>query len=161
MLTNFSTIQARIDHLVRLEDDKEKGILDYLPKKETTKLEKEMQRLNIQMGGFKEMTNLPDALFIIDPIKDAIAFTEAKKLNIPVVAVVDSNCNPDNIAYPIPANDDAIKTIRLICSKIADAVIEGKAAQSTQEVETEEVLPEEAKEPVVVLGSYTFDPEED
>jgi len=161
MLTNFSTIQARIDHLVRLEDEKEKGGLDYLPKKETAKLDKEIQRLNEQMGGFKEMTTLPDALFIVDPIKDAIALTEAKILNIPVVAVVDSNCNPDNIAYPIPANDDAIKTIRLVCSKIADAVIEGRAAQISQEVEAVVELPTEGEEPVGVMGSYTFNPEED
>ncbi len=160
MLTNFSTIQARIDHLVRLEDDKEKGELDYLPKKETVKLDKEIQRLNEQMGGFKEMTTLPDALFIVDPIKDAIAFIEAKKLDIPVVAVTDTNCNPDSIAYPIPANDDAIKTIRLVCSKIADAVIEGKAAQISQEVEGEASLPAEEEAPVGVLGSYTFNPEE-
>jgi small subunit ribosomal protein S2 len=113
------------------------------------------------MGGFKEMTTLPDALFIVDPLKDEIAFTEAKRLGIPVVAIVDTNCNPDNIAYPIPANDDAIKTIRLVCSKIADSVIEGQALGSSQEMEAEETQTLESGEPIEVLGSYTFNPEED
>lgn len=161
MLTNFTTIQSRIDHLVRLEDKKDKGELDSLPKKETSKLDKKIQRLNEQMGGFKEMTTLPDALFIVDPLKDEIAFTEAKRLGIPVVAIVDTNCNPDNIAYPIPANDDAIKTIRLVCSKIADSVIEGKALGTSQEIEAEETPTSDDGEPIEVLGSYTFNPEED
>ncbi len=161
MLTNFTTIQSRIDHLVRLEDKRGKGELDSLPKKETSKLDKKIQRLNEQMGGFKEMTTLPDALFIVDPLKDEIAFTEAKRLGIPVVAIVDSNCNPDNIAYPIPANDDAIKTIRLVCSRIANSVIEGKALRTSQEMEAEETQTLEDGEPIEVLGSYTFNPEED
>jgi len=161
MLTNFTTIQTRIDHLVRLEDRREKGELDSLPKKETSKLDKKLQRLNDQMGGFKEMTSLPDALFIVDPVKDGIAFTEAQKLGIPIVAIVDTNCNPDNITFPIPANDDAIKTIRLICSRIADSVLEGKALRTSQETEAEEASTLESGEPVEVLGSYTFNPEED
>ena len=160
MLTNFTTIQSRIDHLVRLEDKREKGELDSLPKKETSKLDKKIQRLNEQMGGFKEMTTLPNALFIVDTIKDEIAFTEAKRLDIPVVAIVDSNCNPDNIAYPIPANDDAIKTIRLVCSKIADSVIEGKELRTSQEMKTEETQTLEDGESTEVLDSYTFNPEE-
>jgi len=126
MLTNFTTIQARIDHLVRLEDQQVRGEFERLPKKEALKLEEQISHLNRQMGGFKEMTNLPDTLFIVDPIKDEIALAEAKRVGIPVVAVVDTNCNPDNIDYPIPANDDAIRAVKLICSKIADAVIEGK-----------------------------------
>jgi len=160
MLTNFTTIQSRIDHLVRLEDKKEKGELINLPKKETSKIDKKIQRLNEQMGGFKEMTSLPDALFIVDPIKDSIAFTEAKKLGIPIVAVVDTNCNPDNINYPIPANDDAIKTIRLVCSRIADSVIEGKALGTSQEIEADETQTLENGDPIEVSGSYTFNPEE-
>ena len=160
MLTNFATIQARIDYLVRLEDRREKGELDYLTKKEKGRLEKEIQRLNEQMGGFKEMTSLPGALFIADPIKDKIAFAEALKKDIPVIAVVDSNCNPDNIDYPIPANDDAIKAIKLICSKIADAIIEGKTAQLSGEAETAELTSVESEEPIEILGSYTFNPEE-
>ena len=161
MLTNFTTIQSRIDHLVRLEDKREKGELDSLPKKETSKLDKKIQRLNEQMGGFKEMTTLPDALFIVDPLKDEIAFTEAKRLGIPVVAIVDSNCNPDNIAYPIPANDDAIKTIRLVCSRIANSVIEGKELRTSQEMKAEETQTLADGEPIEVLGSYSFNPEVD
>lgn len=161
MLTNFATIQSSIDHLVRIEDKRKKGEMDSLPKKETSKLDKKIQRLNEQMGGFKEMTTLPDALFIVDPLKDEIAFAEAKKLGIPVVAIIDSNCNPDNIAYPIPANDDAIKTIRLVCSRIANSVIEGKALRTSQEMEAEETQTLEDGEPIEVLGSYTFNPGED
>ena len=158
MLTNFATIQARIDYLVRLEDRKARGELDYLPKKERLKLEEEIQRLNRQMGGFKEMTSLPGALFIIDPIKEKNTLAEAKKMGIPVVAVVDTNCDPSEIDYPIPANDDAIKAIKLICSKIADAILEGKAAKEAELVETSE-LPAEVKTTKKV-ESYTFTPEE-
>ena len=159
-LTNFATIQNRIDYLVRLEDKKEKGEFDSLPKKERVRLEKEIMRLNAQMGGFKEMTTLPGALFIADPIKDKIALAEAKKLDIPVVALADTNCNPDNIDYPIPANDDAIRAIRLICSKIADAVIEGKELAISEEAEAAELVTAEPEESIEVLGSYTFNPEE-
>mgnify|MGYP001050439767 CR=1 FL=1 len=157
MLTNFAVIQKRIDYLVRLEDRSEKGEFDSLPKKERMKLEKEILRLGRQIGGFKEVTSLPGALFITDPIKDKIAFAEAKKLDIPVVAVVDTNCNPEDVDYPIPANDDAIKAIRLVCSKIADAVIEGKSMLEAAELATEQ----EPEEAIEVLGSYTFSPEED
>ena len=157
MLTNFAVIQKRIDYLVRLEDRSEKGEFDSLPKKERMKLEKEILRLGRQIGGFKEVTSLPGTLFITDPIKDKIAFAEAKKLDIPVVAVVDTNCNPEDVDYPIPANDDAIKAIRLVCSKIADAVIEGKSMLEAAELATEQ----EPEEAIEVLGSYTFSPEED
>jgi len=126
MLTNFTTIQARIDYLVRLEDQQARGELAYMSKKESLKLGEEIAKLNRQMGGFKEMTSLPDILFIIDPLKEKIAIAEAKRMDIPIVAIVDTNCNPEEVDYPIPANDDAIRAIRLICSKIADAVIEGK-----------------------------------
>ena len=130
VLTNFATIQARIDYLVRLEDQKERGDFERLPKKEALKVEEEILRLNRQMGGFKELTNLPDALFIVDPTKERIAIAEARRVGIPVVAIVDTNCNPDNIDYPIPANDDAIRTIKLICTKIADSVIEGRTGEA-------------------------------
>jgi small subunit ribosomal protein S2 len=160
MLTNFAVIQARIDHLVRLENKKDKGELDLLPKKERVKIEKEISRLNTQMQGFKEMTTLPGALFVVDPIKDKIAFTEAKKLGIPVVAIADTNCNPDNIDYAIPANDDAVKAIKLICSKIADAIIKGKAEAFSGEAAAVKLTAEgEREEAVEVLGSYTFEPE--
>jgi small subunit ribosomal protein S2 len=161
MLTNFAVIQARIDHLVRLENKRDKGELDLLPKKERVRIEKEISHLNTQMGGFKEMTTLPGALFITDPIKDKIAFTEAKKLGIPVIAIVDTNCNPDGIDYPIPANDDAVKAIKLICSKIADAIIEGKTEAFSGEAGVTKLVAEgEREEAIEILGSYTFEPEE-
>ncbi|MFC1900621.1 30S ribosomal protein S2 [Chloroflexota bacterium] len=126
ILTNFATIQARIDYLVRLEDQQARGEFNRLPKKETMKLEKEIAKLNRQMGGIKEMTTLPDALFIVDPPKEKIALAEAKRMGIPVVGIADTSCDPDEIDYPVPANDDAIRAIKLICNKMADAVVEGK-----------------------------------
>jgi len=141
MLTNFNTIQGRIDYLVRLEDKKSRGELDYLSKKDKLKVEKEMAKLNKLMGGFKEMTSLPGAIFIIDPTKEKIALSEAKKVGVKLVATVDTNCDPDGIDYIVPANDDAIKAIKVICSRIADAVLEGKMlaeAGETKETEAEE-----------------------
>jgi small subunit ribosomal protein S2 len=142
MLTNFATIQARVDQLVRLEDQEAKGELSRLSKKEAGKITEKIAHLNKQMGGFKEMTRLPGALFIIDPTKEKIALAEAKRMGIPVVAIVDTNCNPDEIDHPIPANDDAIRAVKLICNKIAEAVLEGKAGIATA-VPTE-VLEEKA-----------------
>jgi small subunit ribosomal protein S2 len=159
MLTNFATIQARIDYLVRLEDRKARGGFDYLTKKESLKLEDEITRLNRQMGGFKEMTKFPGALFIIDPSKERIAIAEARRTGIPIVAIVDTNCDPDEIDHPIPANDDAVRAIKLICSKIADAALEGKAARELAEVEEmAEMVSEEAETPEI-LESLTFTPE--
>jgi len=131
MLTNFATIQTRVDQLVRLEDQQARGELARLSKKEVGKISEKISRLNKQMGGFKEMTRLPGALFIIDPIKEKIALAEAHRMSIPVVGIVDTNCNPDEIDHPIPANDDAIRAVKLICQKIADAVLEGKAGMAT------------------------------
>jgi small subunit ribosomal protein S2 len=130
ILTNFVNIQARIDYLVRLEDQQAKGEFARLPKTEALLLEKEMARLNRNMGGIKEMTSLPACLFIVDPPKEKIALAEAKRMGIPVVAIADTSCNPDEIDYPIPANDDAIRAIKLICNKIADAILEGIAGQA-------------------------------
>ena len=161
MLTNFGNIQARIDYLVRLEDRRDKGELDLLGKKERSRLEKKIEHLNGQMGGFKEMTSFPGALFISDPLKDKIALSEARKVGIPVVAITDTNCNPDFIDYPIPANDDAIKAIRLIAGKIADAVIEGRGMYATDQVDEGEAGAPETEEPVEVLRSYTFNPDEE
>jgi len=144
VLTNFATIQSRIDHLVRLEDQQARGEFNRLPKKEALKLGEEILRLNRQVGGFKEMTSLPAALFIIDITKENIALAEAKRVGIPVVAVVDTNCNPIDIDYPIPANDDAIKAIKLVCSKIADAIIEAKISEAA--IPTEEEPAEDAEE---------------
>ncbi len=151
VLTNFATIQARIDHLVRLEDQHTRGEFNRLPKKEGLKLEDEISRLNRQMGGFKEMTSLPSALFIVDPTKEKIALAEAKRIGIPVVAIVDSNCNPDDIDYPIPANDDAIRAIKLICNKIAGSVLEGKTGEAVvlAEVGEEELEVTETAEPLI------------
>ena len=161
MLTNFAVIQARIDHLVRLENRRDKGELEVLPKKERVKIEKEIFHLNTQMGGFKEMTTLPSALFIADPIKDDIALKESTRLGIPVIAIVDTNCNPEGIDYPIPANDDAVKAIRLISSRIADAVVEGKAEAFSREEVTATLAGVDGREQDIdTFGSYTFEPDE-
>lgn len=152
VLTNFTTIQGRIDHLVRLEDQQARGDFARLPKKEAMKLNEEIKRLNRNLGGFKEMTSLPDAIFIIDPTKEGIALAEARRVGIPVVAIVDTNCNPDDIDYPIPANDDAIRAIKLITSKIADAIIENRIgeivvpAEAIEEVQAEEEMVTEEAE---------------
>ena len=144
-LTNFATIQSRIDYLVRLEDQQSRGDFSRLPKKEALKLGEEIARLNRQLGGIKEMTRLPNAMFIVDPTKDKIAMAEAQRINIPIIAIVDTNCNPADIDNPIPANDDAIRAIRLVCSKMADAVNEGKlGAAANPAQEEDEVVSEEA-----------------
>ena len=151
-LTNFATIQKRIDYLVRLEDQKDRGELSRLPKNEALKLEKEIIRLNRLIGGFKEMTSLPTALFIVDITKERAALAEAKRVGVPVVAIADTNCDPTDIDYSIPTNDDAIKSIRLITSKIADAVLEGKIGEAPAQTETEieELVAEEAPEPYIL-----------
>jgi len=157
VLTNFATIQSRIDYLVLLEDRKARGEFKRLPKKEALKLDEKIVRLNKLVGGFKEMTSLPGALFIVDPTRERIALAEAKRVGIPVIAMVDSNCNPDDIDYPIPCNDDAIRAIRLICSRVADAVIEGRAevAMVTVGEETAETELMESVKPLI----YTPDDE--
>ena len=125
-LTNFKTIQSRIDYLVQLETRKEKGEFDVLPKKESLKLEAAIVRLNRYLGGIKEMTEMPGALFVIDVGKEAIAVAEARRVGVPIVALVDSDCDPNLIDYPIPGNDDAIRSIRLITSRIATSILEGE-----------------------------------
>jgi small subunit ribosomal protein S2 len=125
-LTNFSTIQKRIARLRELEGMRQQGTFDLLPKKEVSKLTEELTKLERFLGGIKDMHRLPDAIFIVDPKKERIAVLEAKKLHIPIIAVIDTNCDPDEIDYPIPGNDDAIRAVRLIVGKIADAIIEGK-----------------------------------
>jgi small subunit ribosomal protein S2 len=125
-LTNFATIQKRINRLRELENMKVQGDFDRLPKKEVVKLQDEMAKLERFLGGIKDMHRLPDALFIIDPKKERIAVLEARKLKIPIIATIDTNCDPEEIDYPIPGNDDAIRAVKLIVSKIADAMIEGK-----------------------------------
>ena len=160
-LTNFGTIQTRIDYLVRLEDQKEKGAFNQLPKKEVLKIEEEITRLNLRMAGFKEMTNLPSVMFVIDTIKEDIALAEARRVGIPVVAVVDTNSNPDNIDYPIPANDDAIRAIRLVCSRIADSVIEGKNSMVIESTEEGEGESPEETEAAPENGSYVYTPDDE
>jgi small subunit ribosomal protein S2 len=158
VLTNFATIQARIDQLVRLEDQKSRGDFERLPKKEALKLEEGILRLNRQMGGFKEMTSLPNALFIVDPTKERIALAEARRMGIPLVAIVDTNCNPNEIDYPIPANDDAIKAIKLVCTKIADAIIEGKTGGVVAQAEVGEEKALEKSETVEITEPLIFTP---
>ena len=136
-LTNFSTIQKRIDYLVELEQRKAKGELFSLPKKEALKLNDQITRLNRYLGGIKEMTAMPGALFVIDVGKESIAVNEAKRVGVPVVALVDTDCNPTEIDYPIPGNDDAIRSIRLVTSHIADAYIEGKNRRLAEESRTD------------------------
>jgi small subunit ribosomal protein S2 len=129
MLTNFTTIKRSIDRLKKIEAMAEDGTYDLLTKKETLQLERERAKLEKSLGGIKGMTRLPGAVFIIDPKKELIAVREARKLGVPVVAVVDTNCDPDEIDYVIPGNDDAIRAIRLFASKMADACMDGAAAR--------------------------------
>ncbi len=126
MLTNFKTIQLRIRRLKELEQMEAEGVLDVLTKKEAQKLRHEMEKLEKYLGGIKEMNRLPGALFVVDPRKERIAVSEARKLNIPIVGIVDTNCDPDEIDYVIPGNDDAIRAVRLLTGRMADAVIEGR-----------------------------------
>lgn len=123
--TNFTTIQGRIDHLVQLEERKLKGQFQVLPKREVQRLEDRISRLNRYLGGIKEMTRLPAAIFIVDIGKEKIAVAEARRMKVPIIALVDTDCDPSLVDYPIPGNDDAIRSIRLVTRKIADAVLEG------------------------------------
>ena len=139
MMTNFNTITLRIKRLNQLRKMEEDGTFDLLPKKEVIKLKLEIEKLEKFMGGIQNMKKLPGALFIVDPRKERIAVSEAKKLNIPIVAIVDTNCDPDDVDYVIPGNDDAIRAVKLIASVMADAVLEGKQGeQGSAAVEAEE-----------------------
>lgn len=133
MLTNFKTIQTRIKRLHELEKMEEDGTFALLPKKEVIVLRHEMAKLEKYLGGIKEMKKLPDAIFVIDPRKEHNTILEARKLHIPVVATVDTNCDPDEVDYLMPANDDAIRAVRLLTSKMADAILEGKASAVDEE----------------------------
>ncbi len=145
-LTNFHTIQGRIDYLVRLEDAKARGELEHLTKKEGLRTDEEITRLNRYLGGIKEMTNLPGAVFIIDTTKEDIAVAEALRTDIPIAALVDTNCDPEVIDYPLPSNDDAIRAIKLITARVADAVLEG--------LTTREYAQKAAEEAEVEVGAY-------
>ena len=138
MLTNFRTIRKRIDRLDQLKTMSEDGTFALLPKKEVVKLQLEIEKLEKFLGGVKNMRGLPKAMFIVDPHKERIAVSEAMKLNIPIVAIVDTNCNPDEIDYVIPGNDDAIRAVKLIAGAMADAVLEGRQGQQdAPEAQTE------------------------
>ena len=142
MMTNFKTIQRRIKRLEQLHQMQEDGTFNLLPKKEVVKLELEIEKLEKFLGGIKTMDKLPGALFVVDPRKEKIAVSEAKKLGIPVVAIVDTNCDPDDVDYVIPGNDDAIRAVKLIAGAMADAIIEARQGQADV---TEEVAEAEAE----------------
>ena len=140
MLTNFSTIKTRIDRLAQLRKMEEDGTFALLPKKEVVKLNLEIEKLEKYLGGIKNMKKLPAALFIVDPRKERNAVAEARKLNIPIIAIVDTNCDPDEVDYVIPGNDDAIRAVKLIAGTISNAIIEGRqgeqfAAEASEEAE--------------------------
>jgi small subunit ribosomal protein S2 len=158
MLTNFRTIRKRIDRLFELEKMEADGVFDVLPKKEVLRLKHEQQKLQKFLSGIREMKKLPAAVFIIDPRKEKIAVAEARKLNIPIVAIVDTNCDPDEIDYMIPGNDDAIRAVKLITSRMADAVLEGlQGYQMSQEAaqmpkdDDEDFVDDEAEEKPAVM----------
>ncbi|SFH49635.1 small subunit ribosomal protein S2 [Tindallia magadiensis] len=133
MLTNYQTIKKRIHRLRELEKMEEDGTFDLLPKKEVIQLRHEMDRLEKFLGGIKDMKEMPKAVFVVDPRKERIAILEAKKLGIPVIAIVDTNCDPDEVDYVIPGNDDAIRAVKLLASTMADAVLEGRQGFQTEE----------------------------
>ncbi len=155
MLTNFSTIRKSIEKLKKLETAREDGTYERLPKKEVSQLEKDREHLEWNLGGIKEMRNPPGAIFVIDTMKERTAVLEANRLGIPVIAIVDTNCDPDEIDYVIPGNDDAIRAIRLITSKIADAALEGRRIrEKTQTERPASTSPQEAKpEPVMATAA--------
>ena len=152
-LTNFKTIRKRIDRLTELETMEQDGTFDVLPKKEVVLLRKEMEKLNKNLGGIKEMTEIPDVIFLVDPKKEHIAVKEARKLNIPIIGLVDTNCDPNDVDYVIPGNDDAIRAVKLITDVMANAIIEGKQGESldgeeAQVVEGQDNEPESMEEVV-------------
>ena len=144
MLTNFQTIQSRIRYLRDLETRRDRGDFERLPKKEVQRLQDDIARLERTLGGIKDMRRLPGALFIIDTRKERTAVLEARRLEIPIIALADTNCDPDEMDYPIPANDDAIRAVRLLCTKIADAAVEGRRELEARQKDSEQAREEEA-----------------
>ncbi len=138
MLTNFKTIESRIERLKKIEAMEEDGTFDVLPKKEVIKLKKEQEKLQKNLGGIKEMGGVPDMMFVVDPRKERICIQEAHILGIPLVGICDTNCDPEELDYVIPGNDDAIRAVKLLVSKMADAVIEGNQGQDAEAADTEE-----------------------
>jgi len=158
MLTNFQTIQARIHRLDDLEERRDTGGFERLPKKEVIKLEDQIERLNKLLGGIRKLGRLPDAVFIVDPQREHIVVAEALRLGVPIIAMVDTNCDPTVVDWPIPANDDAIRAIRLVTSRIADAALEGKTLRESAFIETadeDEEGREEAEELAAVAAEVT------
>ncbi|MBV9614280.1 MAG: 30S ribosomal protein S2 [Ktedonobacteraceae bacterium] len=155
MLTNFQTIQSRIRYLRDLEARRDRGDFERLPKKEVQHLQDDMQRLERILGGIKDMRRLPNAIFIIDTRKERTAVMEARRLEIPIIALADTNCDPDEMDYPIPANDDAIRAVRLLCAKIADAAVEGRRELEAQQKDTEPA--EESGEPTPAVEIATLE----
>ncbi len=154
-LTNFHTIRSRVDYLFELEKVMEDEAFQLLPKKEAKKLERERQKLDYLLGGIRKMRGIPDALFVIDTRKEHTTVKEAKKLRIPVIAVIDTNCDPEDADYPIPGNDDAIRAVKLFTSKIADACIEGKHIYETR-VTAGEITRKEAEESTLIVERKAF-----
>ena len=146
MLTNFKTIQSRIKRLKEIEKMEEDGTFDVLPKKEVIALRKEQEKLEKNLGGIKEMRKLPDAIFVVDPKKERICIQEAQKLHIPIIGICDTNCDPDDLDFIIPGNDDAIRAVKLIVSKMADAVVEAKQGEEYEVEEAAEEAVEAAAE---------------
>jgi len=146
MLTNFKTIQSRIQRLKDLERMEREGTFEILPKKEVAQLMHEMEKLQRNLGGIKDMKRIPAVLFIVDPRKERIAIQEARNLGIPIVAIVDTNCDPDEVDYVIPGNDDAIRAVKLIAGKMADAVLEGKQGVQLEDQEVSPVAQDESVE---------------
>ena len=146
MLTNFETIRARVERLKELERMQEDGTFEVLPKKEVILLKKEMEKLEKNLGGIKDMTEIPGVMFVVDPKKERIAILEAKKLGIPVVGLIDTNCNPEDLDYVIPGNDDAIRAVKLISDAMANAIIERRQGESMEMVTEEETIATEEPE---------------
>ena len=142
MLTNFETIRTRVQRLKDLEAMQEDGTFDVLPKKEVILLKKEMEKLERNLGGIKDMEELPGVIFLVDPKKERIAILEARKLDIPVIGLVDTNCNPEDVDYAIPGNDDAIRAVKLIADVMANAVIEGRQGESFENAEEQDISEE-------------------
>jgi len=157
MLTNFKTIQLRIAHLRDLEARRDRGDFERLPKKEVQHLQDELSRLERILGGIKDMRRLPSAIFIIDTRKERTAVLEARRLEIPIIALADTNCDPDEMDFPIPANDDAIRAVRLLCAKIADAAVEGRRELEALQKDKDEESGQ--SEPPVELRLPTAEPE--
>lgn len=157
MLTNFKTIRKRIERLNKLEEMENDGTFDVLPKKEVAALKNEKEKLEKNLGGIRDMKEMPGAMFVVDPKNERIAVLEAKKLNIPIIGLVDTNCNPEDVDYPIPGNDDAIRAVKLITDVMANAIIEGRQGEALDNEQLEEVASEEPTSIEEVVAEETVE----